>query len=368
MTKYKKKSKFSLDDKIQNSKFNYCKNLKWFLIAPIAIVLVGIIILSTLGFNLGIDFTGGSNMTIFVDKDQTYSTTESYDIDKDMSKLENVVSGVLSNHGLKITTIQTTSMDVRDLGIEDGDAIIVKYQNDNSLETEQIESVNEEIKLELLKAFGFVDDSTTLENLESQANKGLVANGGITTASASAELIMKSFIALIVAVAIILIYVAIRFELTSGLAAILALFHDILVTASVVLIFRVQINVAFIAALITILGYSINNTIIIFDKMREDRKIKEKANEKIDNVSLANNSVKQTMTRSILTALTTFISILMITIIGVPDIRQFAFPIMIGILAGFYSSVFITPGLWAIAYRPKKRKKIERPKTAEVEE
>lgn len=365
MTKYKKKSKFSLDDKIQNSKFNYCKNLKWFLIAPITIVLVGIIILSTLGFNLGIDFTGGSNMTIFVDKDQSYSTTESYDINKDVSKLENIVSGVLSNHGLKITTVQTTTMDVRDLGIEGGDAIIVKYQNNNSLESEEIEQVNEQIKLELLKAFGFVDQSMTLENLESEDNKGLVANGGITTASASAELMMKSFIALIVAVAIILIYVAIRFELTSGLAAILALFHDILVTASIVLIFRVQINVAFIAALITILGYSINNTIIIFDKMREDRKIKEKANEKIDNVALANNSVKQTMTRSVLTALTTFISILMITLIGVPDIRQFAFPIMIGILAGFYSSVFITPGLWAIAYRPKKRKKIEKSKEVE---
>ena len=365
MTKFKKKSKFSLDDKIQNSKFNYCKNLKWFLIAPITIVIVGIIILSTLGFNLGIDFTGGSNMTIFVDKDQSYSTTESYDINKDMSKLENIVSGVLSNHGLKITTVQTTTMDVRDLGIEGGDAIIVKYQNNNSLESEEIEQVNEQIKLELLKAFGFVDQSMTLENLESEDNKGLVANGGITTASASAELMMKSFIALIVAVAIILIYVAIRFELTSGLAAILALFHDILVTASVVLIFRVQINVAFIAALITILGYSINNTIIIFDKMREDRKIKEKANEKIDNVALANNSVKQTMTRSVLTALTTFISILMITLIGVPDIRQFAFPIMVGILAGFYSSVFITPGLWAIAYRPKKRKKIEKSKEVE---
>ena len=328
-------------------------------------MIVGIIILSTLGFNLGIDFTGGSNMTIFVDKDQSYSTTESFDIDKDMSKLENIVSGVLANHGLKITTVQTTTMDVRDLGIEGGDAIIVKYQNNNSLENEEIEQVNEQIKLELLKAFGFVDQSMTLENLESEDNKGLVANGGITTASASAELMMKSFIALIVAVAIILIYVAIRFELTSGLAAILALFHDILVTASVVLIFRVQINVAFIAALITILGYSINNTIIIFDKMREDRKIKEKANEKIDNVALANNSVKQTMTRSILTALTTFISILMITLIGVPDIRQFAFPIMIGILAGFYSSVFITPGLWAIAYRPKKRKKIEKSKEVE---
>lgn len=366
MTKFKK-SKLSLDEKIENSKFNYCKNLKWFLIAPVAIVLVGIIMLCTLGFNLGIDFTGGSNMTIFVDKEATYVEEEYVlDVNKDLGAIEGKINKVLSQYGLNVSTLQKTTMSDKDLGLSNGDAVIVKYQNDNSLETSEIESINEEIRLALLKEFGFVDKSVTLDTLEYETNKGLVANGGVTTASASAELMMKSFLALIVAVALILIYVAFRFELTSGLAAILALFHDVLVTSSVMLICRVEINVAFIAALITILGYSINNTIIIFDQMRQT--IKGKANEKIDNQEIANSSVKKTMTRSILTTLTTFIMIFMITVIGVADIREFAFPIMIGILAGFYSSVFLTPGLWAIAYRPKKKKKKAAPKTQTTEE
>lgn len=355
MTNYKK-SKFSLDEKIENSKFNYCKNLKWFLIAPVAIILVGVIILCTLGFNLGIDFTGGSNMTIFVDKDATY-VEEDYalDINSDLGAIENKINKVLNEYGLSVSTLQKTTMSDKEIGLSNGDAVIVKYQNDNSLETKEIESTNDEIRLALLKEFGFVDNSVTLETLEYEANKGLVANGGVTTASASAELMMKSFIALIVAVVLILIYVAFRFELTSGLAAILALFHDVLVTASVMLICRVEVNVAFIAALITILGYSINNTIIIFDQMRQT--IKSKADQKFSNEEVANSSVKQTMTRSILTTLTTFIMIFMVTVIGVADIREFAFPIMIGIVAGFYSSVFLTPGLWAIAYRHKKKKK-----------
>ncbi len=358
MTKYKK-SKFSLDEKLENSKFNFCKNLKWFLIAPIAIVLVGVILLCTIGFNLGIDFTGGSNMTIYVDGDGTYST-QTYDIDKDLYAIENKINKVLSNHGLSVDTLQKTTMSDKDMGLSNGDAVIIKYQNDNSLETEEIESINGEIRLELLQEFGFVGEDVTLESLEYETNKGLVANGGLTTASSSAELMMKSFISLLVAAGLILIYIAFRFEFTSGLAAILALFHDILVTTAVMLICRIEINVAFIAALITILGYSINNTIIIFDEMREKLKTKMNANEKIDNQEIANSSVKRTMTRSILTGLTTFIMIFMIAVIGVADIREFSFPIMIGILAGLYSSVFITPGLWSIAFRPKKKKKAQK--------
>ncbi len=365
MTKFKK-ARLSIDERLENSKFNYCKNLKWFLIAPLVIVLVGIVLLSTLGFNLGIDFTGGSNMTIFVDGEGTYSS-QTYDVDKDLNAIEGKVNEVLKGYGLFVNTIQKTTMSDKDMGLSEGSAVIVKYQNDNSLETEEIESMNENIRLALLKEFGFVSEDVTLETLSHETNKGLVANGGVTTASASAELMMKSFIALLVAVLLILIYVAFRFELTSGLAAILALFHDLLVTASVMLICRIEINVSFIAALITILGYSINNTIIIFDKMREDMKSKQNANEKIDNVSIANNAVKSTMMRSVLTMITTFIMIFMITVIGVTDIREFAFPIMVGILAGFYSSVFLTPGLWAIAYRPKKRKKVAKNDKKQVE-
>lgn len=365
MTKYKK-TRLSLDDRILKSKFDYVKNLKWLIIAPILICIVGVVLLCTVGFNLGIDFTGGSITTVYVDSDGSYTINDDkFDIDKDMAKIERMIGDVLAEHGLEATTIQKT--EAGELGIANGDAVLVKYQNNNDLSSEEITAVNDEIRLELLKAFSYVSSETTLEDLQANENASLVANGDITTASASAELMMKSFIALLVAVVLILIYVAIRFEFTSGLAAILALFHDILVTASVVLICGIQINVAFIAALITILGYSINNTIIIFDKMREELKICKQSNEKIDNNKIANLSVKSTMTRSILTALTTFISIFMITVIGVADIREFAFPIMIGILAGFYSSVFITPGLWAIAYRPKKRKMIAKKETVEVE-
>ena len=354
MSKFKKLKKFSLDDTIENSKFDFCKNLKWFLIAPVMIILVGVILLCTVGFNLGIDFTGGSNMTVYIDGDGTY-TSEVYDIDKDLGKIKDKVNVVLNEHGLKVTTIQKTTIDDESLGITKGDAVIVKYQNDKTLETAEIEEINETIRLELLKAFGYADSS--VENITDVENRGLVTNGGVTTASASAELMMKSFIALLVAVVIILIYVAFRFEVTSGLAAILALFHDIMVTASVLLICRIQVNVAFIAALITILGYSINNTIIIFDRMRDQLKLAKQTEKKIENNVVANTAVRGTMMRSVLTTLTTFVMIFMITIIGVADIREFAFPIMVGILAGFYSSVFITPGLWAIAYKPRKKKK-----------
>ena len=359
MSKFKKLKSFSLDETVEKSKFDFCKNLKWFLIAPLVIILVGIILLCTVGFNLGIDFTGGSNMTIFIDEKGAYSETK-LDADKDAKIIKKKIQDVLNKHDLKITTLQSTTIDAEDLGISKGSAIIVKYQNDNSLETEKIEAINDQIRLELLKAFGYIteaDGDVDVGNIGEFDKAVLVQNGGVTTASASAELMMKSFIALLVAVALILIYIAIRFEFTSGLAAILALFHDILVTASVVLICRIQVNVAFIAALITILGYSINNTIIIFDRMRDKTKIAKNSNEKIDNKIIANNAVKETMLRSILTGITTFIMIFMITVIGVADIREFAFPIMVGILAGFYSSVFMTPGLWAIAYRPRKRKK-----------
>lgn len=346
MSKYKK-TRLSLDERITNTKFDFCKNLKWFLIAPIVIVLAGVILLCSIGFKLGIDFTGGSNMTIYIDNEGTYGTQ--LDLNKDHAKIDKMIQEVLSEHGLKVTTLQDTTIDIDDLGISKGSAIIVKYQNDNSKTTEEIEVVNNQIREEFLTKFGYTNTDYGK----------LVSNGGVTTATASSELMMKSFIALLVAVVLILMYVIFRFELTAGLAAILALFHDVLVTASIVLICRIQINVAFIAALITILGYSINNTIIIFDRMRGDVRAAKKANEKIDNNAIANRAVKDTMIRSLLTGITTFIMIFMITVIGVPDIREFAFPIMIGILAGFYSSVFITPGLWAIAYRPKKRKKID---------
>lgn len=368
----KKVKHFSIDDKIANSKFSFTKNLKYFLIAPIIITIVGIVLLCTLGFNLGFDFTGGTNMTIYTNGERLENgafSEQSYDVDKDedYNTVLEKIDGVLGEFNLEASSYQKTTIDInadRGLGfvISDGGAVIVKFQNGDG----DVEEINNKIRLALMEEFGYIslpentdimslDDSTVQSYIDGTNYSALIANGGVTTASASNELMMRSFLALLVAIVLILIYVAIRFELTSGLAAILALFHDIIITSSIMLICRVQINSAFIAALITILGYSINNTIIIFDRIRENVKMSKNLG-KINNFEVADRSVRQTLTRSILTTLTTFIMIFFVTVIGVSDIQEFAFPIMIGILSGFYSSVFLTPGLWAIAYRPSKKK------------
>ena len=359
----KKKSRFSIDALIENSKFSFTRNLKYFIIAPIIIIVVGIVLLCTLGFNLGFDFTGGTNMTIYLNDSTSGSSNYSeqrYDLEEDYDEVVDKINKVFDNYDVNISSIQTTEINIdADRGysftIVNGDAIIIKFQNGSLTDEEEINAQNEEIQLALLKEFGYFDANATILDLTSNEFAAFVANGGITTASATAELLMNSFIALIVAVVLILIYVAIRFEITSGLAAIMALFHDILITTSFMLIFRIPINTPFIAALITILGYSINNTIIIFDRIRENVKLSKNLG-KIDNYAIADGSVRSTMMRTILTTLTTFIMIFFITVIGVSDIQQFAFPIMIGILAGFYSSNFLTTGLWAIAYKPSKRK------------
>ena len=368
----KKIKHFSIDDKIANSKFSFTKNLKYFLIAPIIITIIGIVLLCTLGFNLGFDFTGGTNMTVYTNGERLENgafSEQSYDVynDEDYNTVLGKIDSVLSEFGLEASSYQKTTIDInadRGLGfvISDGGAVIVKFQNGDG----DVEEINNKIRLALMEEFGYISlpENTDIMNLDDSAVQSfidgtnysaLIANGGVTTASASSELMMRSFLALLVAIVLILIYVAIRFELTSGLAAILALFHDIIITSSIMLICRVQINSAFIAALITILGYSINNTIIIFDRIRENVKMSKNLG-KINTFEVADRSVRQTLTRSILTTLTTFIMIFFVTVIGVSDIQEFAFPIMIGILSGFYSSVFLTPGLWAIAYRPSKKK------------
>lgn len=366
MKKYKK-SKFSLDGLIENSKFNYCKNLKWFLIAPLLILVIGIAIFSTIGFNLGLDFTGGSTITIYSNsggelKNQEGESITSYDIfgkESDYNSFKSVIENTLAEQGISgDISFQKTKinleMDSIGVYISEGHAVIIQYQNIKEMSASEIAEKNSQINEALLEAF----------NIGSDYSKA-VSVGDTITATASAELLMNAFLAMLVAVLLILIYIVFRFEFTSGFAAILALFHDLLITASLVLIFRTTINSSFIAALVTILGYSINNTIIIFDRIRENRKTGKfdgKPNE-----AIANASVRETMTRSIFTTLTTLITIGLVAVIGVPDIRDFAFPIVIGVAAGFYSSVFITPGLWSIAYRPRKnRKKAAQSSTVEA--
>ena len=168
------------------------------------------------------------------------------------------------------------------------------------------------------------------------------------SAIAGRDLLGNAVKALLIAFVCMLIYIAIRFDVFSGLAALFGLIHDVLIMCSFMVFFRAffQVNSSFIAAVLTIVGYSINNTIIIFDRIRETAK-KPGYTQK-PRMEIVEDSVANTLSRTINTSLTTLITLVALYVFGVDSIREFAFPLIVGMLAGTYSSVLLSGQVWAM--------------------
>ena len=172
---------------------------------------------------------------------------------------------------------------------------------------------------------------------------------------AGATLVKNAVISVLLAAALMLIYIAIRFDLNSGIAAVFGLLHDVLIMLSFMVIFRsvIQMNSSFIAAALTIVGYSINNTIVIFDRIRENaKKMPTGAREEVTNIS-----IKESLGRTICTTVTTLITIVALCILGVASIREFALPIIVGILSGVYSANMINGYVWAFLEEKRRSRK-----------
>ena len=169
------------------------------------------------------------------------------------------------------------------------------------------------------------------------------------SATISNEMKKTSFLAVLVSCIAMLIYVSFRFKnLKTGASAIIALLHDALVLISFYAIFRIPLNDAFIAAILTVLGYSINATIVIFDRIRENKGTSGKFDE-----NLVNDGINQSLRRSIFTSLTTFFTVISLYIFGVESVKIFALPIAIGIICGTYSSIFIAGPIWYMLNKEK---------------
>lgn len=168
----------------------------------------------------------------------------------------------------------------------------------------------------------------------------------------SGEMRRDAIVSVIIATICILIYIWIRFrDLRFGASAVIALIHDVLIVLMVYAVLRIAVGTTFIACMLTIVGYSINATIVIFDRVRENLKLMPKASP----AEIANKSISQTLSRSINTSLTTFIMLLVLFVMGVPSIREFVLPMMAGIIGGTWSSVCITATLWALMRGRKKK-------------
>lgn len=311
------------------AKFDFCSKLKICSIISLTLILIGILVISIFGFNLGIDFTGGTVLNVKVGS--KLEEGNNYSI------VSTEIRNIFKEEGFEIGYLQQE-------GEGEEAQVAIRFKDKKGLTEAQMQE-----EIEILK--------TKLENnLELDGSKlnVTISNGSRIAGSASKTLLINSILAILVAIILILIYIAVRFELLSGLTAILMLVHDVLIMCALVAIFRIQINAGFIAALITIIGYSINNVIMVFDKIRENKKREDYKT--LTSAELANLSIKQVFNRTMLTALTTIVSILALVIIGVTSIREFLIPILFGLLSGVYSSTMLAGPVWAFINDRTKQK------------
>ena len=172
---------------------------------------------------------------------------------------------------------------------------------------------------------------------------------------AGATLVRNAIISVLLAAVLMLIYIAIRFDFNSGVSAVFGLLHDVLIMLSFMVILRsfIQMNSSFIAAALTIVGYSINTTIVIFDRIRENaKKMPSAPREEVTNIS-----IRESLGRTVCTTVTTLITIVALCILGVASIREFALPIIVGILAGVYSANMINGYVWAFLEEKRRSRK-----------
>ena len=264
--------------------------------------------------NYSLEFMGGTSTNVTFNEDLSIE-----DIDKEVKPVVQEVTGDANIQAAKVAGSNAVIIKTRSLSLEE----------------------REELNQKLVDEFGVDESTISAESISS---------------TVSSEMRRDAVIAVVIATICMLIYIWFRFkDVRFASSAVLALVHDVLVVLGFYAVARVSVGNTFIACMLTIVGYSINATIVIFDRIRENMKSMGK---KQDLADVVNESITQTLTRSIYTSFTTFITIFVLFILGVASIREFALPIMVGIICGAYSSVCVTGTLWytlRTKFKPEKK-------------
>jgi len=332
------------DIPIPFKKLEFVRNRKYFLSITVIILIIGAVVSFTRGANLGVDFTGGTTITV--------------------SNNEKV-------------SLKSLKKDLKEL----------KYS------IKKTETTSEEITITIDEVL----DKENIEELSSKLEDEYETNTDIYTVSkvVKQELTKNAIYSLIIASIGILLYIAFRFKFNYAIAAIIALIHDVLMIVLFFCIFRLEINSIFIAAVLTIIGYSINDTIVTFDMIRENynkrlelkkQSIKTKKKEDKKNskkttpiiveqlnedelIDLVNDSVRITFFRSMLTTFTTIFPVICLMILGAKEIVNFNIALLVGFIAGVYSSIYISNQIWLmLETRSIKKQKKEHKDDDEINE
>lgn len=282
-------------------RWDFVKHRKKFFGFSIAVTALGIIALLVFGLNLGIDFTSGTRIELQSDKAITVA-----DYKKE----------------LKANGIDTDDIVISG---EDKNIGVARYKDDDLSKNEIAE-----LKADFKEKFGAEPNVSTV------------------SPTIGKELVKNAFRALLIASIGIIIYVAFRFEIKMAVPSVIALFHDAFFLLTFFSITRLELDLTFIAAVLTIVGYSINDTIVTFDRIRENLRKKKRIKKAEELADIVNSSLRQTFTRSINTALTTIIAVLALLLFGSEAISNFTFALFVGLIIGVYSSICLAAQIWYV--------------------
>jgi len=297
-------------------RFDFVNNRKKFFIGSIALTLVGIISLLLMSMNFGVDFKAGTNMDIAVGKQLSQQEANQIFESVGISSATTTIGGA-------------------------GDRVSARFND--VLAQNQITSIQNAFK----EKYG--DDVSTEVN--------------VVTPDMAKEMGINSIYAVLIASVAMMLYVIIRFDWRSAVAANVAILYDAFVVIAIFSIFRLEVDLTFIAAVLTTIGYSINDKIVILDRIRENLRFGQyKNNEQL--ASLVNQSVWQTMARNIYTVLAVVIIAVALLVLGSESIRLFSLAMLIGLISGAYSSICITSPLWYVLKSKEKRKSAVKPTTS----
>ena len=308
--------------------FKFVKNAPKAFIVSLCIIIATVIVAVVLGVKMDIQFTGGSMISY------------SYSGEIDASKVENSVGDLLKR-----------SCNVQKKESATGNSFVITMSGNENLSDEQQKELTQ-----------------MLEKDYAANEPGLLEVNNVSP-TIGREFFLRCLASLVLASVCIIIYIAIRFRKIggwlAGMTSVVALVHDVIMVFAVFVIFRIPLDANFIAVALTILGYSINDTIVIFDRVRENRSY----NKKISNRELVDLSMNQTFTRSINASLTTIMVMVIVTIMAlifdVNSILTFSFPMIVGMLFGVYSTLFFAAPLWVMWHESREKKSSK--KTEKVE-
>lgn len=281
-----------------------------FFAISLAVIIAGLAVMGVNGskgngaFAYSLEFSGGTSTNVTMDKE--------YSLEEIDDQIVPIVEEVTGDKNVQVTKVA------------DSNQIIIKTK---TLDLDQREALNQA----MVDDFGVDESTITAENISS---------------TVSSEMRQDAVVAVLLAAVFMLLYIWFRFkDIRFATSAVAALLHDVLVVAAFYAVSRISVGNTFIACMLTIVGYSINATIVIFDRIREEMQLQGRITDLAD---LVNKSITQTLTRSIYTSLTTFVMVAVLFVMGVSSIREFAAPLMVGVVCGGYSSVCITGALWYV--------------------